>query len=212
MRNSEIIAAYANQPITHQMLLSLLKEYKRPNDKISDLLKEGELLPVKRGLYIIGAAANQLRPESFLIANHIFGPSYVSLDSALSIHGLIPERVYEISSMTTKSARKFRTPVGNFAYYKLPLPYYAFGITRIQLNENQYAMVASPEKALFDKVVATKGVLFRSSKQVMEYLIENLRMDESSLLNLDIESMKSWIDDSPKKEALLILVNTIENL
>lgn len=209
MRSPEIIAAYANQPITHQMLLSLLKDYKRPNDKISDLLKEGELLSLKRGLYVIGPRS---RPESFLIANHMFGPSYVSLDSALSYHGFIPERVYEISSMTTKSTRKFKTPVGVYTYNNLPIPYYAFGIISMRLNEDQYAMVASPEKALFDKVVATKGILFRSNKQVMEYLLENLRIDESSLLTLDIQSMRSWISDSPKKESLTALVNTIEKL
>ncbi len=212
MRNSEIIESYAGQPITHQMLLSLLKDYKRPNDKISELLKEGELLPVKRGLYVMGAKSNGARPESFLTANHIYGPSYVSLDSALSYYGLIPERVYEISSMTTKATRKFKTPIGVYAYYNLPLPYYTFGITSLQLNENQYAMVALPEKALFDKVLTTKGVLFRSTKQVMQYLIENLRMDESSLSNLDVKCMKSWIHDSPKKESLLALVNTIEKL
>jgi len=209
---SEYIAAHRDHPITHQMLLSSLKDYKRPNDKISNLLKEGELLSVKKGLYVIGPRSGKSRPESFLTANHILGPSYVSLDSALSYHGLIPERVYEISSMTTKSTRKFKTPIGVYAYYNLPLPYYAFGITRLQMNENQFAMVASPEKALFDKVVTTKGVLFRSKKQVVDYLIENLRMDESALLNLDFSSMKSWIADSPKKESLQVMLNTIEKL
>src|SRR5689334_12736834 len=95
----EAIRNYASQPITHQMLLSILKGYKRPNDKINMLVEKGFLTPVKKGLYITGPALNAGKPGSFLLANHICGPSYVSIDSALSFYGLIPERVYETSSV-----------------------------------------------------------------------------------------------------------------
>ena len=79
------------------------------------------------------------------IANHLLGPSYVSIDSALTFHGLIPERVYSVTSMTTKVSRAFDTPIGLFTYIQLPLPYYAFGINMVGLTNEQYAMIASPE-------------------------------------------------------------------
>jgi predicted transcriptional regulator of viral defense system len=145
------IQNYAAQPLTHQVLLSILKDYKRPNDKIYELLKCGMLLSIKKGLYIVGPSVNSQKPEPFLIANHILGPSYISLDSALSYHGLIPERVYEISSVTTKASRKFSTPAGIFTYTNLRLPYYAFGIQQLRLFEEQNVMIASPEKAYLIK-------------------------------------------------------------
>ncbi len=97
MQILQAIQSYASQPISHQLLLSLLNGYKRPNDKIHDLIKKGDLQILKRGLYLAGPSVSTIKPATFLIANHLLGPSYVSLDSALSYHGLIPERVFEIS-------------------------------------------------------------------------------------------------------------------
>jgi len=154
---------------------------------------EGILTPVKKGLYIAGPVIKANKPEPFLVANHILGPSYVSLDAALSYYGLIPERVYEISSGTTKTSRKFTTPIGTFSYTHLALPYYAFGIRQIELSGEQYAMIASPEKALFDKVITTAGVVLRSKKDAMSYLTEDLRMDEDNLMSFDTLAMSSWL-------------------
>jgi predicted transcriptional regulator of viral defense system len=82
-----------------------LKDYKRPNDKINTLKSEGLLESIKKGLYIAGPKIASAKPENSLLANHILGPSYVSVDTALSYYGLIPERVHEIASMTTKASR-----------------------------------------------------------------------------------------------------------
>ncbi len=152
------------------------------------------------------------QPEPFLIANHILGPSYISLDSALSFHGLIPERVFEISSVTIKQSRKFKNATGVYHYTQLPLPYYAFGIINIILNNNQSIMIASPEKALFDKIITTKGVLFRSTIQAYQYLIENLRIDEERLKALNVAEMSRWLDDAPKKTSLKMMLKTLESL
>jgi len=206
------IQSHASQPLTHQLLLSLLKEYKRPNDKLHALLKDNVLEAVKKGLYIAGPALKAGKPEPFLLANHILGPSYVSMDAALSYYGLIPERVYEVSSMTTKASRQFDTPMGIFSYTRLRLPYYVFGIRQLRLTDDQYALVASPQKALFDKVVTTPGLLFRSKKDVADYLIDNLRMEEDSLKNLDFGSTAGWLRDAPKKDSLLMMIKTIAAL
>ncbi len=212
MNIAQNIKSYITQPLTHQLLMSLLKEYKRPNDKIHSLLKEGTLQSVKKGLYIGGPLLKAGKPEPFLLANHISGPSYVSLDSALSWHGLIPERVYEISSATTKASRKFTTPVGVFSYTRLPLPYYAFGIQRVQLSGDQYALIASPEKALTDKIITTAGVVLRSKKDALFYLTEDLRIDEDSLKVLDAKKIISWLPDAPKKDSLLMMIKAINCL
>jgi hypothetical protein len=206
------IRSYSAQPLTHQVLLSLLKGYKRPNDKVHALVGEEVLESVKKGLYIAGPALKANRPEPFLLANHILGPSYVSSDTALSYYGLIPERVYEVSSMTTKASRTFGTPMGLFSYTRLPLPYYSFGIRQVSLADDQYAMMASPEKALFDKVVTTSGVLLRSVKDATSYLLDDLRMDEDSLKGFDTKAMLTWLPDVPKKDSLSTIIKMIDGL
>jgi hypothetical protein len=207
------IARLSNQPLSHQLLVSILKDYERPNDKIYQLAKEGIIQSIKKGLYVAGPALNiERKPEPFLLANHILGPSYVSVETALSHHGLIPERVYEIASMTTQAPRKFNTPLGTFTYTRLPLPYYAFGIRSEKLADDQYAMVASPEKALCDKIITTSGLLLRSRKAAKEFLIENMRMDENILRQLDTKAMTSWIKGSLKEESLSMVVNAIQEL
>ena len=209
---NQAIRSYSRQPLTHQLMMSFLKDYKSPNDKVHSLIEEGVLTSVKKGLYIAGPALKANKPGPFLLANHILGPSYVSLDAALSFYGLIPERVFEISSMTTKSSRKFTTSIGLFSYTHLSLPYYSFGIRQIEISDEQYAMVASPEKALFDKVITTAGLVIRSKKDAVSYLIENLRMDEDSLKGFDITAMSSWLPDAIKKESLLMIIRAIKSL
>jgi len=208
----QALRLYASQPLTHQVVVSLLKGYKRPNDKVHALLNEGVLESVKKGLYIAGPAIKTAKPEPFLLANHILGPSYVSVDTALSYHGWIPERVYEVASMTTKASRKFTTPLGVFTYTHLSLPYYAFGIRQIQLADEQYSMMASPEKALFDKIITTSGLILRSRPQVLKYLLEDLRLNEDRLRECDLQNMSQWVQDASKAESLSILVKTLKDL
>jgi len=206
------IEDYATQPITHQLLTSILKNYKSPNDKINSLKVDGLLQSIKKGLYVAGPKIRSSKPENRLLANHIYGPSYVSMETALAYYGLIPERVYEMASMTTKLSKSFHTPVGTFTYTHLPLPYYAFGINMIKLSETQRAIIASPEKALCDKIIATSGIQLRSTVQATAYLLEDLRLDESALKSLELPVIRTWLDDAPKKDSLQILIKTLELL
>lgn len=206
------IKNYAEVPITHQVVLEALTEYSRPNDKISELLNSGELQSVRRGLYIPGPEADLPTPDPFLIANHLRGPSYISLESALSYHGMIPERVYEISSVTLKTSKIYTNSVGRFSYRQLASPYYSFGIKRISLDSQQVALVASPEKAICDKIVLTSGVLFRSIRDAQVFLLEDMRMDDEMLSRLDVTIIRSWIEDAPKKNSLIMLVKMLELL
>jgi len=147
-----------------------------------------------------------------LVANHLRGPSYVSLESALSYWGLIPERVFEVSSVTIKPGKTYSTPLGRFGYFRASLPYYAFGIKSVALTEKQVVLMASPEKAICDKIVMTSGILLRSTRQVQEFLIDDLRIDEEQLQELNAKEIASWIDNAPKKNSLKLLVKMLGNL
>ncbi|HUI33496.1 MAG TPA: hypothetical protein VLY84_07760 [Dysgonamonadaceae bacterium] len=208
----KMIKEYAEAPISRHLILDLLNDYQSPNDKISELIKSKALISVRRGLYIVGPKTDLPTPEPFLIANHLRGPSYVSLESALSYWNMIPERAYEISSVTIKTSKLYKTPVGRFSYRQLKTPYYSYGIKNITYSPKQTMLVASPEKALCDKIMLTPRVHLRSIKQAREFLLEDLRMDSEVLSTLDTKVMESWIENAPKKSSLEMLIKTLIEL
>ncbi|MEM1244661.1 MAG: hypothetical protein AAGG80_07595, partial [Pseudomonadota bacterium] len=107
------------EEIDYQFIVSALAGYARPRDKISNWLKSGQLIRVKKGLYIFGKSV-ALQPYSKeVLANLIYGPSAISLTYALSYYGLIPERVDVITSVTNKRHKSFATCIGEFSYYAL---------------------------------------------------------------------------------------------
>lgn len=203
---------YIQAPIPHSVVMEMLAEYNRPNDKISELIKAGELVSVRRGLYVPGPETDLPIPDLFVIANNLRGPSYVSLESALSYWGLIPERVYEVSSITLKTSKKYVNDLGRFTFQHLASPYYSFGIESIRLTDQQTALIACKEKAICDKIITTSGVFLRSAQQTIDFLVEDLRIDEEYVLHLDTEKIASWIEDAPKKSSLQMLVKTINAL
>ncbi len=207
-----LLRQFNNAPLNRQVMLDVLKEYKRPNDKISELIKSGEIIPLKKGLYVNRKNAELSGPEPFLIANHLWGPSYVSLESAMSYWGMIPERVYETSSVTIKLSKKYKTPAGRYSYRAMPWPYYSFGIKSIELSPGQTAIIASPEKALCDKIITTARLSLRGTAQTLNFLIDDLRIEREDLRKLNLKVMRSWTKDAPKKQSLLMLIKTLEKL
>jgi len=111
-------------------------------------------------------------------------PSYVSLDYALGHHGLIPERVETVTSVTTGRSRNFHTPFGAFSYRMLKCPRYAVG-AMIERADNTSFLVASPEKALVDKVWTDKRFSGLRLSDYDAYLADDLRIDRQSLSRFD---------------------------
>lgn len=203
------LQSYSEVPLSPQVLREALAVYRRPNDKISYLVQKGDLIALRRGLYIPGPNLDLPIPDMFLIANHLRGPSYVSLESALSYWGMIPERVFSVSSITLKTTKEYRTTIGRFEYRYLAAPYYSFGIQSVSLTDNQTVLLASPEKALCDKIITTAGVNLRSIPQAESFLLDDLRLDEESLSTLNREAIASWLPDAPKRTSLEILLRTL---
>lgn len=208
----EAIRNYSGQPITRQILMDLLKDYRRPYDKINELIKQNLLTQLKRGIFIPGPQLSVPAPENLLLANHLWGPSYVSSDTMLSYWGLIPERVYETLSMTTNLAKIYKTPVGRFRYIRLPLPYYSFGIQRVELASKQMALIAGKEKSLCDKIITTPGLKLRSVRQTREYLMEDLRISRENLRALNTQTINDYLKAAPKQESISILIKTLNDL
>ena len=100
-------------PITTSIIESLYPELKSANKKVTWLEKQGVIIRLKRGLYVINPEYSGKALSSELIANHLYAPSYISMSTALRYYGLIPEAVYVHQSMTIKHSRCFQTPVGS---------------------------------------------------------------------------------------------------
>jgi predicted transcriptional regulator of viral defense system len=206
------LLGWKNALIPHHALVGMLSDYSQPNDKIHQLMKQGVLLPVKRGLYVLHADFSGARPNPVQVANLLYGPSYVSFEYALSWHGAIPERVITITSATVKPSKTIDHALGHFSFTHLPLPYYSLGIRSTSLENNLFGLIASPEKALIDKIVATSGLQFRSHAAVREYLLEDLRIDEDWLQQLDHQEMASWLPYMPKSQSIALLIKNISKL
>lgn len=208
----KLLVEYAEQPISTQILLTLLRDYNRPYDKIMELVNQGDLIQLRKGLYMTTTSISTNRPEPFLIANHLYGPSYISLDSALYYWGYIPERVFEITSVTSKIAKKAIVQNTVFSFTHLPLTYYPLGIKSVRLTDKQTVLIASPEKCICDKVITTAGVNLRSKKQAMTFLVEDLRMEKDRLRELNLRELVKWLSICPKRSSIKNLIEAIVEL
>jgi hypothetical protein len=206
------IYTYSQQVISHHLLLEVFKDYKRPNDKISECLKKGEIISLRRGLYVVSLPFQSLKPDKFQLANPIYGPSYISLESALAFYNLIPEKVFSTSSVTVKSSKIFDNYFGRFEYVHLPYPYYCYGIDLIQLSNQSYCLIALKEKAVLDKIVTTSNLQLQSKFDVEQYLTENLRINFEELIQLATNLIATWLPNSPKKKSIEQLIQFIENI
>ena len=206
------LSQYSDQPISTHVLLGFLMGYSRPYDKIMEMVNQGILVQLRRGLYMTSPLVSKITPEPFLIANHLYGPSYISLDSALFHWGLIPERVFEISCVTPKISKKIMVQNAVYSYTHLPIAYYPVGVQSISLTKTQTVLIASPEKALCDKVITTAGINLRSKQQAMAFLVEDLRIDKDQLRELNTTEMTSWLPVCPKRKSIQLLIETLSAL
>lgn len=106
--------------------------------------KQGFILQIKRGLYVFP----DILPPDVYIANKLYSPSYISLEFALSYYGVIPETVYEITSVTTKATRRFKALGKIFSYRKIKRA--AYTGYAIQKQNGASFCIASAEKAFVD--------------------------------------------------------------
>ncbi|EFK96155.1 conserved hypothetical protein [sediment metagenome] len=177
------------EEIDYNFLTSCLSGYSNPRDKIARLIKSGAIIRVKKGLYVFGPKYSRQPFSRETLANLIYGPSYISLEYALSFYGMIPERVEMVTSVTSKRNKLFKTPAGIFSYAYITPTKYNIGITQISLDEAHNIIIATKEKALADKIDRTKGI--NSADKMQKYILEDLRIDINEFKNLDTRLLKA---------------------
>jgi len=171
-------------------------------------LKAGEVIRIHRGLYCLAPKYVRRKPDPLVFAQQIHGPSYLSLETALSYHGWIPEAVYAITSASMDRAREFETPLGHFSFTRIPQKVFYTEVNRIEKQDGNEPgfhhagsfLMASPLKALADYVYAHR-LDWASAGPV----IESLRVDESSLASLNLEIFERLIDNYSSRRVLRFL-------
>jgi hypothetical protein len=173
----------------YPLLVSALSPYLAIDQKINELLKSGAIIRVKKGLYVFGPNTRQKAICKESIANLIYGPSCISMEYALSYHGLIPERVETITSVTPKRNKEFDTPLGRFTYRYLNAEKYPHGIEQQWIDAQHPVLIATPEKALCDYLVLNDVPPFTSEKKAKQFLESDLRIDSESWSRFDFKEL-----------------------
>lgn len=155
----------------------------RQHGLIKRALNSGEVIRIHRGLYCLAPKYLRRKIAPFVLAQRIYGPSYISLETALSCHGWIPEAVYTITSVSTDRSREFDTPLGRFSFTRVPQRTFYAEVIRVEKESEGSFLMASPLKALADYVYVHK-VDWTSARPV----VESLRVDESQLMTVDDEA------------------------
>ena len=186
-----MLLALRNSLLTEEFDYGFIKhalcEYKNPRVKINDLLKKGKIIRVKKGLYVFGPELAREPYSKEVLANLIYGPSYISLEYALSFYDLIPERVEAVTSITSKRKKFFNTPVGIFSYRYINPSIYSYGVTLYEVDKNHSILIASKEKALSDMLYFFGKI--KDETQIKKYLFEDLRMDIEEIKDFDLKKV-----------------------
>ena len=175
-----------------------------PKDVILQLsrwTKAGRIYQIRRGLYALAPPYRKVRPHPFLVANRMVRASYVSCQSALEFHGLIPEHAPVVVSVTTSRPGRWKTPLGAFEFRHIRKTLFS-GYKSVEVGGGQKAFLATPEKALLDLVYLQPGA-------DKESYLNELRLKNFEKLDLGILQELAAKSESPKLVRAAKLINAL---
>ena len=169
--------------ITTSMLREKYSNYANQLDKIKRDTKSGILFRLTRGIYETDSEANPC-----FLASSILSPSYLSFDWALSYYGLIPEKVFSITSasLNIRKNKTFINKFGRYEYSDIPVSAFSEGLTYIE-NGDYIVKIATKEKAICDSLYKWRVV--NSVKALKEVLFIDKRIDEDEFSTCDFKLM-----------------------
>ena len=198
--------------IDHATLASIIfnNGYTGINDKINKLKRKGYIETLKRGLYLHKSPFVQNHISKEIIANTMLSPSYISFDYALYYYGLIPESVFDVTSATTKRSKSFKSHNGMYSFKQVKKELFQIGLT-IESTKNGNFIIASKAKALCDKVYYTKDIQIASKKSMINFLVDDLRIDVEELEDCDRSIFIKYFEISKSKK-IKFLIEALENI
>jgi len=153
-------------------------------------VQTGDIIRLQRGFYALGDKHQRKDLNLFQIAQMLYGPSYVSLESALAHHGWIPEAVYTVTSVSEKRSKEIKTPLGDFSYSRIPSRKFFAGVSRVE-SENGSFLIATPWRALVDYVYVHK-----TDWKGLKPVVESLRVDAERFKGVDFRLLEEIRESS----------------
>jgi len=162
-------------------LMEELNQYSSPKAKITRMINSNIIIQIKRGIFL-DTDDDKFSLNS--LSSIIYGPSYISFQSAMSYYGIIPERVTTITcaSYNKNKNKQFHTPVGDFYYYYIPPKVYPYD-TMIMAENEQNFIIASPEKAICDSLYKVRNI--KTESELEKLLFEDWRIELADLKNMN---------------------------
>jgi predicted transcriptional regulator of viral defense system len=183
MEFATLLSVVGSEPVFETALL-LAGDVDRADvhRQLSRWKKAGLVIQLRKGVYALAEPHRKIAVHPFVAANRLVMPSYVSMHSALSHHGMIPDLVPTTTSVTPARPGRFATALGVYSFQHIKQDWF-WGYEQIALPDGQRAFVASPEKALLDLVHLQTGVDLRAHLQGLR--LQNLdRLDPRKLVDL----------------------------
>jgi predicted transcriptional regulator of viral defense system len=150
MKRTDLLRAVGREPLfSTGMLLSPGVSLQKVRKQLSRWTADGTVVQIRRGLYALGEPYRTVEPHPYEVSNALVPGSYVSLETVLADHGLIPEAVFATTAVTTGRPGPRTTPFGTFVYQHLKADLF-WGYRTQAVGGNRTAFVAAPEKALLD--------------------------------------------------------------
>ena len=172
------------------LVLPFYSSQQQTQRQLSDWVRSGKLLQLRRGIYAFPPPYAGEQPLQYVVANRLARPSYISLQSALSYYGLIPEHVASVTSVTTGRPLTLSNEFGRFLYRHIKTDFF-FGFRYWQVSQTQSAFIATPEKAILDLLYLTPNG--DDGAYIRELRLQNLDI-------IDTERLRQLIQraDQPK--------------
>jgi len=204
-----VLRQLGNIPATSSVIALLYPNINQSARKIVDLEEKGEIIRLKRGLYVVNPEISGLTLSTELIANHLCTPSFVSMYTALRYYGLIPEMVCVVQSITTRQKRSFTNSYGRFNYVHTDRKSFSVGVTQ-ETDEGVYFLIATPERALCDLIAYTKGLNLRYLVEVQKYLEEDIRFDMNFFVTARLPIFEEYAALGKKSNSIITLIKWIK--
>jgi predicted transcriptional regulator of viral defense system len=185
----------------HIQVMEELAEYSSPKSKLSRMIKAGEIIQLKRGLFL---STEDRSYSAKSLSSLIYGPSYISFECALAYYDLIPERVESITCavFNKNKNRSYHTPAGDYYYHYIPAVVFPYE-TLLSSENNQNFLIASPEKAICDTLYKERGI--SNVAELLAILTEGWRIDLDHINNLSAASFRFLLPLYRKKACNLFL-------
>ena len=157
MKLPELLDIVGDEPVFETgLLLAGVEDVPALQRQLAGWVRSGKLVKVRKGLYALARPHRKAEPDPFVVSNRLVMPSYVSLESALHFHEIIPDVMQGVTAVTTGRVVEYETPLGRYVFHHVMQERF-WGAEFVGVARGQRALVASPEKALIDLLYLTPG-------------------------------------------------------